>query len=63
MKMLTRQGHLVEEEGVSYIADIDADNPLASLQAAACTYRIALGPRARLHLIRFHGVLAWNATL
>jgi hypothetical protein len=31
---------------VSYIADIDADNPLASLQAASCTYRIALGPRA-----------------
>ncbi len=24
----------------------DADNPLASLQAASCTYRIALGPRA-----------------
>ena len=46
MKMLTRQGHLVEEEGMSYIADIDADNPLASLQAASCTYRIALGPRA-----------------
>ena len=46
MKMLTRQGHLVEEQGISYIADIDADNPLASLQAASCTYRIALGPRA-----------------
>ena len=28
------------------MADIDADNPLASLQAASCTYRIALGPRA-----------------
>ena len=25
---------------------MDTDNPLASLQAAACTYRIALGPRA-----------------
>ena len=46
LKMLTRQGHQVEEEGVSYIADMDADNPLASLQAAWCTYRIALGPRA-----------------
>ena len=45
MKMLTRLGYLVEEQGVSYIADIDAD-PLASLQAASCTYRIALGPRA-----------------
>ena len=28
------------------MADIDADNPLRSLQAASCTYRIALGPRA-----------------
>jgi hypothetical protein len=27
MKMLTRLGYLVEEQGVSYIADIDADNP------------------------------------
>ena len=46
MKMLTRLGYLVEEEGVRYIADMDAENPLASLQAASCTYRIALGPRA-----------------
>ena len=46
LKMLTRQDHLVEEQGVSYIADMDADNPLASLQAASCTYRIAQGPRA-----------------
>jgi hypothetical protein len=37
---------LIEEEGVSYIADIDPDNPLRSLQAASCTYRIAFGPRA-----------------
>ena len=46
MKMLTRLGYLVEEQGMTYLADTDADNPLASLQAAACTYRIALGPRA-----------------
>ena len=46
MKMLTRRGYLVEEEGMTYIADRDADNPLASLQAASCIYRIALGPRA-----------------
>ena len=46
MKMLTRQGHLVEEQGMTYIADTDTDNPLASLQAASCTYRNALGPRA-----------------
>ena len=46
MKMLTRLGHLVEEEGMTYMAEMDADNPLVSLQAASCTYRIALGPRA-----------------
>jgi hypothetical protein len=46
MKMLTRSGHLVEEHGMTYLADTDADHPLASLQVASCTYRIALGPRA-----------------
>ena len=39
-------GSLAKRGGVSYIADMDADNPLRSLQAASCTYRIALGPRA-----------------
>lgn len=28
MKRLTRQGYLVEEEGMTYLADIDPDNPL-----------------------------------
>jgi hypothetical protein len=46
MKRLTRLGYLVGEHGMTYLADTDADNPLALLQAAACTYRIALGPRA-----------------
>ena len=46
LKMLTRSGHLVEEQGMTYMADIDPDDPLRSLQAASCTYRIALGPRA-----------------
>ena len=31
---------------MTYMADMDADNALASLQAASCTYRIALGLRA-----------------
>ena len=35
LTMLTRQGYLVEEEGVRYMADRDADNSLASLQACA----------------------------
>ena len=46
MKRLTRTGHLVEEQGMTYQAEADTENPLASLQAASCTYRIALGPRA-----------------
>ena len=46
LKRLTRLGHLLEEEGMTYLADIDPDNPLTPLQAASCTYRIALGARA-----------------
>ena len=46
LRLLTRQGHLVEEQGMSYMADIGPDNPLTPLQAASCTYRIAFGPRA-----------------
>ena len=49
LRRLTR-GHLVEEEGVTYVADahgiIDPDNLPAPLQAASCTYRVSLGPRA-----------------
>jgi hypothetical protein len=37
MKMLTRSGHRVEEQGMTYAADMDADHPLATLQAASCT--------------------------
>ena len=46
MKLLTRRGYLVEEQGMTWLADKDADHPSASLQAASCTRRIALGPRA-----------------
>jgi hypothetical protein len=46
LRLLTRQGHRVEEEGVTYVADahgiIDPDNLLAPLQAASCTWRISL---------------------
>ena len=41
LRVLTREGHLVEEEGVTYVVDahgiIDPDNLLAPLQAAPCT--------------------------
>jgi CobW/HypB/UreG, nucleotide-binding domain len=46
MKFLTRRGFLIEEQSMSYLADTDPDRGLGSLQAAAGTYRIALGPRA-----------------
>ncbi len=46
MKMLMRAGYLVEYPGMTYLADTDADHPLASPQAVSWTYRIALGPRA-----------------
>ena len=47
MKLLTRRGVLVEEQGETYLADNEADSDdartLGPLQAAACTYRIANG--------------------
>jgi hypothetical protein len=43
-------GPLVEEQGQTYMADDDNDTDearvLRPLQAAACTFRIALGSRA-----------------
>jgi hypothetical protein len=41
----TRKGYLVEERGMSYLTETDPDLALGPLQPAACTYRIALGPR------------------
>jgi Putative transposase len=46
MKFLTRKGFLIEDQGTTYLADTDRDTALGPLQAAACTYRIAFGPRA-----------------
>jgi len=46
LRSLIRTGHLIEEQGMSYLAEVDSQSALTPLQAAACTYRIALGPRA-----------------
>ena len=46
MRLLTRLGALIEEPERTYLAEADSDGALRSLQAASCTYRIALGPRA-----------------
>lgn|GEM_PF-2660950 len=55
MKLLTRAGHLIEEEGVVYLADTDPDNVPAPLQAASCTYCIAQGPRAERKVLSIVG--------
>ena len=41
LRLLTKAGHLIEEEGMVYLASTDPDNVLAPLQAAAATWRIA----------------------
>ena len=49
LKLLTRLGHLIEEDGITYLArseSLDPDDIMAPLQAAASTWRIAAGPRA-----------------
>jgi hypothetical protein len=56
MKFLTRKGFLIEEQGMSYLADTDPDTALGPLRAAACTYRIALGPRAGQKVLRLQTV-------
>ena len=59
MKLLTRPGVLVEGEGSTYLADSNRDSDdartLRPLQAAACTYRIAFGPRAGQKVFRVQG--------
>ncbi len=61
MKLLTRRGVLVEEEGSTYMADNDGDSDearaLRPLQAAACTYRIAFGPRAGQKVLTLQGAM------
>ena len=61
MKLLTRRGVLVEEEGSTYLADNDGDSDearaLRPLQAAACTYRIAFGPRAGEKVLTVQGAM------
>ena len=49
MRLMTTQGRLIEEDGITYLARTDhsdPDNVLAPLQAASSTWRIAQGPRA-----------------
>ncbi|HET9538184.1 MAG TPA: hypothetical protein VFP43_23020 [Mesorhizobium sp.] len=44
MRLLTKHGFLIEEQDRTYLAEGERDSALLPLQAASCTYRIALGP-------------------
>ena len=46
MNFLTRKGFLIEEQGMTYLADSDPDPALGPPGSDGSTYRIALGPRA-----------------
>jgi hypothetical protein len=65
MKLLTRRRALVEEESATYVADGNADSDdacaLRPLQTAACTYRIAFGPRAGQQVLTLQGALPRQA--
>ncbi len=62
MKLLTRLGYLIEEEGMTYMAETDdTDNAMSPLQSAACTYRIALGPRAGQKVLMMQLVPSFDA--
>lgn len=45
MKLPICTAYLIEEQGISYLAEADLDSAFTPLQAAVCTYRIALGPK------------------
>ena len=56
---------LVEEQGQTTMADNDADSDearvLRPLQVAACTYRIAFGPRAGQKVLTVQGAMPRDA--
>ena len=66
MGLLTRRVVLVEEEGSTYMPDNDGDSDearvLRPLQAAACTYGIAFGPRAGQKVLLLQGACRESRT-
>ena len=65
MKVLTRRGVLIEEQAQTYMVDNDADSDEARTlrppQAAACSYRIAFGPRAGSKVLTVQNALPRDA--
>ena len=45
---------------MSYLAEMEADAALSPLQSAACTYRIALGPRAEQKVLTLKTISTQN---
>lgn len=67
MKLLTRRGASIDDEdGSTDLAESDAASDdaraLRPLQAAACTYRIAFGPRAGHMVFALQGAMPRDAT-
>ena len=56
MRLLTKQGILIEEQDRTYLAEADRESSLLPLQAASCSYRIALGPRAGQKVLSLQSV-------
>ncbi len=56
MRLLTKQGILIEEQDRTYLAEADRESSRLPLQAASCTYRIALGPRAGQKVLSLQSV-------
>jgi len=65
MKLLTRRGVLLEDDGQSYLAESDTDaeevRTLRPLQAEAVTYRIAVGLRAGREVLTLRGAVPREA--
>ena len=62
LKLLTRTGYLIEEQGTTYLPEADRESALLPLQAASCTYRIALGPRAGQKVLSLQSVPSADKT-
>jgi hypothetical protein len=56
MKLLTRRGYLIEEQGMVYLAETNSSTAMTPLQSAACTYHIAFGPRAGQKVLSLQSV-------
>ena len=61
MKLLTRRGYLIEEQGTVYLAETEAHTVMAPLQSAACTYRVAFGPRAGQTVLSLQSIPNFDA--